>query len=143
MPESLTTNQRKGREFSWKVLFLEITGVGIFVSFCVFCLSILVPFPAYTNGPTTHENCKVESIDVKAGKRGIYTHIYTSGCTNSHRNLEYFDGPVYKNLQEYEKAKDEKGDNYIQLHETYEFTTQGYIALGEYHEDIKDFTLVK
>lgn len=147
MPESpdelLTPNQQEDRGFNWKVLFLEITGVVIFVSLSVFCFSLLLPIPTDTNGPTIHENCKIESINGTARRGGIYTRIYTSGCTNSQHTLEYFDGPVYKNIQEYEKAKAEKGDNYIQLHKTYTFTNQGYIALGKYHEKIKDFTLVK
>lgn len=91
----------------------------------------------------THENCEVKGINVTSSKGWVYTDIYASGCTNSQHEIEYFAGPVYKGIQEYKKAKDEKGDNYIQLHKTYTFTNQVYNTLGQDHEYIKDFTLVK
>lgn len=125
-----------------QALVAILVAIG-FIAIIVISVSIRIQFPP-TPVFLTHEGCEVKGINVTTDRSGkVYTDIYSAGCTNSKERIAYFDGPVYDNILEYEKARDAKGDNFIQLHKTYNFTNEVYNVLGQDHERIKGITLVK
>ena len=100
----------------------------------------------HTGEVRSHDGCVVKGTNLIANRSGTVTvDVYAEGCSNGnpHEKIAYYDGPVYKNILEYEKARDAKNDDFIMIGKTYNFKTEVYSSLGQDHEAIKVITLVK
>jgi hypothetical protein len=123
----------------------NIIGIVCVVLVILATLGFMKVFPMNQPSVRSHDGCIVKGINVLTNRSGsVSFDVYAENCTNSnnHERISYFHGPVYANILEYEKARDAKGDDFIEVNQTYNFTTEVHNVFGEY-ENIKEITLVK
>lgn len=100
----------------------------------------------HTGEVRSHDGCVVKGTNIITNRSGtVSVDVYSEGCSNGnpHEKIAYYHGPVYKNILEYEKARDAKNDDFIMVGKTYNFKTEVYSSLGQDHETIKAITLIK